>query len=111
MNSGSALYQPQNDQQDDRADEGVDDRSNEAAADYNANLREQPTSDQAADNTDDNVADQSVAATFDYHTGKPTGDGADDQPNDECLCVHVSPHFCLPRKKPCSHGFFITDSS
>ena len=38
-------------------------------------------------------------------TGKPTGDGTYDQPNDECLCVHVSPHL-LARKKPCSDGFF-----
>src|SRR5262249_34103661 len=56
-------------------------------------------------------ADQSVAAAFDHHTGKPTGNAADNQPNDECLCVHVSPHFCLPGKEPCSHSFFITDSS
>jgi hypothetical protein len=69
----SAADQSQNDQQDDRADEGIDDRSNKVATDYNADLREHPTSDQAADDTDDsrnpglgerrgNVADQSVAA-------------------------------------------------
>jgi hypothetical protein len=99
-----ARDQSQNDQQDNGPNKGVDDRGNEAAADCNADLREQPTCDQAADDTNDNVADQSVAAALDHHTGKPTGNGADDQPNDECLCVHVSPHL-LARKKPCSDGF------
>jgi hypothetical protein len=80
----SAADQSQNEQQDDRADEGIDDRSNKAATDYNADLREHPTSDQAADDTNDsrnpgggkrrgNVADQSVTAAFNRHTGKPTG--------------------------------------
>jgi hypothetical protein len=32
------------------------------------------------------------------HTGKPTSDGTDDQPNDECLYVHLSPRFLLARK-------------
>src|SRR5689334_1438302 len=49
----SAADQSQNDQQDDCADEGIDDRSNKAATDCNADLREHPTSDQAADDTND----------------------------------------------------------
>jgi hypothetical protein len=110
----SAANQSQNDQQDDRADEGIDDRSNKAATDYNADLREHPTSDQAADDTNDsrnpgggkrrgNVADQSVAAAFNRHTGKPTGSGADDQPNQECLSVlHFSPQSSL-RGKAATH--------
>jgi hypothetical protein len=106
----SAADQSQNEQQDDRADEGIDDRSNKAATDYNADLREHPTSDQAADYTNDsrnpgggkrrgNFADQSVAVAFNRHTGKPTGSGADDQPNHECLSVlHFFPQFSLPGK-------------
>src|SRR5690348_8474331 len=107
----SAADQSQNDQQDDRADEGIDDRSNKVATDFNADLREHPTSDQAADDTDDsrnpglgerrgNVADQSVAAA-NRHTGKPTGSAADDQPNHECLSVlHFPPNSRCPAKLP-----------
>jgi hypothetical protein len=94
----SAGYQSQNEQQDNRADEGVDDCGNDPAADYDADLWQQPAGDQGADNADDNITDQPVAAAFDRHTGQPTGDGANDQPNDQCLCVHLSPHFSSPSK-------------
>ena len=47
----NALDQSQSDQEDNRADEGVDDRGNKAAADCDAELRQQPTSDEAADNS------------------------------------------------------------
>ena len=87
----NAPDQSQSDQEDNRADEGVDDRGNKAAADCDAELRQQPASDQTAENANDDVADQPVPTAFDQHTGKPTSDGTDDQPNDECLCVHLSP--------------------
>jgi hypothetical protein len=90
--------QSQNDQQNNRADEGVDDRGNNAAADYDADLRQQPAGNESADNPNDDVADQPVAPTFYDHAGKPTGDGANDQPNDECLCVHLFPRFSSPSK-------------
>jgi hypothetical protein len=37
-----APYQSQNDQENHRADEGVDDRGNNASANYDADLRQQP---------------------------------------------------------------------
>ena len=60
----NALDQSQNDQQDNRADEGVYDRGNNTAADYDADLRQQPASDQTAENPNDDVADQPVATAF-----------------------------------------------
>src|SRR5215471_10518367 len=107
----NTLDQSQNDQQDNRADKSVDDRGNNTAADYYADLRQQPASDQAAENANDDVAYQPVATAFDHHTGKPASDGTDNQPNDECLYVHFSPDFCSPGKGLCLHSFFIADSS
>jgi hypothetical protein len=88
----SAFNQAQNEQQNNRTDEGVDNRGNKTAPDYNAELRQQPTSDEAADYSDDDIPDKPVTAAFDKHTSKPTGDGTDNKPNNECLNVHLSPH-------------------
>src|SRR5499427_9604216 len=88
----SAFNQAQNEQQNNRTDEGVDNRGNKTAPDYNAELRQQPTSDEAADYSDDDIPDKPVTAAFDQHTSKPTGDGTDNKPNNECLNVHLSPH-------------------
>ena len=88
----SAFNQAQNEQQNNRTDEGVDNRGNKTAPDYNAELRQQPTSDEAADYSDDDIPDKPVTAAFDQHTSKPTGDGTDNKPNNECLNVHLPPH-------------------
>ena len=70
----------------------MDDRGDNTAADYHADLRQQPASEQTAENANDDVAYQPVTTAFDHHTGKPTGDSTDDKPNNECLNVHLSPH-------------------
>src|SRR6516164_861662 len=88
----SSFNQAQNEQQNNRADERVDNRGNNTGPDHNAELRQQPTSDKAADDSDDDIPDQPVAAAFNNHTGKPTGDGTDNKPNDQYLYVHLSPH-------------------
>src|SRR5262249_3829725 len=93
-----AFNQTQNEQQNDRADERVDDRGNHTGPDHNAELRQQPTSDETADDPDDDIPNQPVAAAFNNHTGKPTGDGTDNKPNDECLYVHLFPHFAGPNR-------------
>src|ERR1700720_17100 len=95
LRSGS-LDQPDDDQQDDRADKGVDDRGDKAATDGDADLRQQPTGDECADDADDDVADQSEAAAFHDHAGQPAGNRADDEPNDEGLYVHDFPLFPVP---------------
>jgi hypothetical protein len=98
----SAFDQSQSDQQDNRADEGVYDRGDHTAADYYADLRQQPASEQTAENANDDVAYQPVTTALDHHTGKPTSDGTDDQPNYECLCVHLSPRFLARPERACS---------
>src|ERR1700722_12622429 len=83
--------QPQDDQEDHRADKRVDDGGDKARADIDAELRQQPPGDDRADNADHDVAQQPIAAAFDHHSGKPAGDGSDDQPNDNALDAHRSP--------------------
>jgi hypothetical protein len=93
-----ALDQPDNDQQDHRADEGIDDRGDEAAADGNAKPGQKPARNQTADDADNNVADQAEAAAFDDHAGEPARNAADDQPDDEALCFHVFPLIGVPAR-------------
>jgi hypothetical protein len=54
------------------------------------------------------IADQPVTAALDHHTGQPTSDGTDNQPNDECLYVHLSPRLLLApaksRGQPTDHN-------
>jgi hypothetical protein len=76
--SSNPFDQSQNDQQNNRADEGVDDRANGATADYNADPWQQPASDKTTDNPHNDVTDESVAATLNDHTSKPASYGADD---------------------------------
>src|SRR5271155_675487 len=83
-----AFDQPDNDQQNHRADEGIDHVGNKAATDEESDPRQQPAGDKRADNADDDVADQPETAALDHHPGKPAGDRADNQPNDD---IHASP--------------------
>jgi len=49
---------------------------------------EQEAADDCADDPDHHVAEQSEAATAHQHAGKPAGDGADDQRDDEVCWLH-----------------------
>ena len=51
-------------------------------------LRQQPSGNDRADNADDDIAKDPEPAAFDHHAGKPAGDGAHDQPNDDALDAH-----------------------
>src|SRR5579872_1668683 len=83
--------QAQDHQQDDGADKGINDGADQAAADDNAELRQQPAGDDGADDADDDIADQPKSAALDDHAGEPAGNRADDQPDDDGLCVHECP--------------------
>src|ERR1700722_4363193 len=83
--------QPQDDQEDHRADKCVDDGGDKARADIDTELRQQPPGDDRADNAAHDVPQQPVAAAFDHHPGKPAGDGSDDQPNNDALNTHSIP--------------------
>ena len=57
----------------------------------NAMMRQQPAGDDGADDADDDVADQPEAAALDDHAGKPAGNRADDEPNDDALRSMIPP--------------------
>src|SRR5687767_6606680 len=78
-----ALDQPQQENQDDRADQCDDDRAEQAAARRHAHRAEQPAADQRADDADDDDADDAVAAAFHDDPREPSGDEADDDEPDE----------------------------
>ena len=63
----------------------------DAAADHDADARQEPAGNQAADDADDDVADQAEAAAFDHHPGEPAGDSADDQPNNNASASIIPP--------------------
>jgi len=54
-----------------------------AAADKNAEPRQQPPGDDGADDADDNVTDESKAAAPDNHAGEPTGNQSNHDPNNK----------------------------
>ena len=56
-----------------------------------AERRQQISGNDGADNADHDIADEAEAAAFDDHAGKPAGNRADDQPNNDALRFHVSP--------------------
>src|SRR5262245_28163254 len=49
----------------------------------------QPAGNEGTDNTDDDVADEAEASPCHHQAGEPTGDGANDQKDDECLRIHA----------------------
>src|SRR5208282_5510978 len=91
------LDQAQDDQQDHRADEGVDDAGDDADAKVDAEHRQQISGNDGAD-----IADEAEAAAFDDHAGKPAGNRANDQPNNDALRSHVSPSSLAGKGLPCA---------
>jgi hypothetical protein len=77
------LEEPDDDQQDHRADHGVDDRGEHAADQHKSDHRQQPAGNDGADNADHDVADQPEAVTLDDQAGEPARDRTDDKPDDE----------------------------
>ncbi len=75
--------QPENNEQDDRAERGVDDEGDHPCAEMDTQLRQQPISDERPDDADYQVADETVAATPHYVASKPSGDNADDDDDEE----------------------------
>src|ERR1700736_1849921 len=79
------LYDQQEQQ---RADRGVDDRPDKARAKVDAELRQQPGADERSDDSDDEVADHPEAdATHDL-SGQPSRYEADHENDDETFARH-----------------------
>jgi hypothetical protein len=81
----AATHQPQQQQQHDRTYKGIEDQSHEPGAEMDTEPRQKPIADKRADQANDQVPDQAETAAFHYSAGKPSGDNADDQDNDETL--------------------------
>ena len=77
------LEEADNDQEDHRANDGVDDRGQIASDQDKPDHRQQPAGDHGADDADHDVADQAEAIALDDLPGQPACDRADDQPDDE----------------------------
>jgi hypothetical protein len=73
----SATNEPDDQQQYQRADGGVDDRRNNARAKMDAELRKQPTTDERANNSNDEIADDPKSGALHDLAGQPSGNEAD----------------------------------
>jgi hypothetical protein len=73
----SATNEPDDQQQYQRADGGVDDRRNNARAKMDAELRKQPTTDEGAYNSNDEIADDPKPGALHDLAGQPSGNEAD----------------------------------
>jgi uncharacterized membrane protein len=83
VSASGAPDQPHDQQQHHRADRRAGDNRHETDADMHAEFGQQPAGDEGTDDADDDVADQSETATLYDDTGKPAGDGADDDPDEQ----------------------------
>src|SRR6185295_9832484 len=81
--SGS-LHQPDKQEQYYRADRRRDDLADNAAAEAEAEKREEPSGDQRADHAEYEIADEAEAAPAHQLAGNPSRDDADDDENDNC---------------------------
>src|SRR5688572_30960334 len=96
-----ALDQPQQENQDDRADQCDDDRAEQAPARRYAHRAEQPAAEQRADDADDDVADDAVAAALHDDPGEPAGYEANDDEPDELHGLLPLQAFGGPTIGPC----------
>ena len=79
--SASATHEPDDQQQYQRADGGVDDRRNNARAKMDAELRKQPTTDERTNNSNDEIADDPKSGALHDLAGQPSGNDNDIQPH------------------------------
>src|SRR6202021_2508106 len=73
----SATEQSEDEQEQHRADCGVDDRRDDSGAELDAQLGQQPPTDKGPDNSNDEVADDSKSGTLYDLAGQPSCNDAD----------------------------------
>jgi len=81
--AASATDEPDNEQEYQCADRGVDDRRNEARAKVDAKLRKQPATDEGAYDSNDDIADDPKSGALHDLTGQPPGNEANHQYDQE----------------------------
>jgi len=87
--SASATYEPENKQEQERADCGVDDRRDNAGSEVEAELGQQPVADECTDDSDDNIADDPEPGALHDLAGQPSGSEAHYQDDQETFTRHV----------------------
>jgi hypothetical protein len=75
--------EPNDEQQHNCADRGVDNRADNADTKMNADLRQQPVTDEGADNSDYQVTNDPETGTLDDLSGEPAGDETNQQYDNE----------------------------
>jgi hypothetical protein len=72
-----------------RADGGVDDRADDTAAEMDAELGQQPTAYKGTQDTDDQIADDPESGPAYDLTGQPAGDESHEQYDQEAFARHI----------------------
>jgi hypothetical protein len=75
-------------EQQNRADGGVYDRSDKAQAEVDAELGQQPSADEGANDSDDEVADDSKSGALHEMTCQPSGNETDQKYDEETFTGH-----------------------
>jgi hypothetical protein len=111
--SASAAHQPDDQEEQCRADGGLEDFRDDARTKTDPELREYPVGNECARNADDEVAEEAEARTLDDLARKPAGDDADKQ-YDEKLSPEkfmLGPHDCAAGGRDTVGAHRITDRS
>jgi hypothetical protein len=82
-------HEPQEQQQDNRSDGGVDDVRRRANAEMNAQSRQNPVANEGAENSDNNVTNESEAAASHELPCQPSGDKSNQQDHKQTLTRDV----------------------
>src|SRR5262249_8494193 len=86
---GAAIRrEPEDPEENRRADRRRDDGGNDAGAEMDAEPRQQPITDECADNADEEVGNEAKAGTAHEMAGEPSGDEADDENDKETFARH-----------------------
>jgi len=85
----SAPNQPHNQQQNQGANGGVDDRGDRPRTQVNAELRQEPTSDESAGHSDNEIAFEPEARALHDLTCKPSGNEANNKYDQQTFTRHV----------------------
>src|ERR1043165_7242261 len=88
----SLLEEPDDDQENDRPDDGIDDCRDDAADQDEADQRQYPAGNHRTNDADHDIANQSETVALDEQAREPASDCADDQPNDERFDHDHPPH-------------------
>ena len=95
-----SLDEPQDEQQDHRADEGQNDRADYASAGRNPQHASKESANHRANDADDDIDDQAKSTTFYDLSRQLAGDCSNNEPSDDPVFHPISPLFFLDELAP-----------